>query len=230
MQLGGSIRPRRAYHPHEDRSGARPPFAVVLAALTALIPPAAADRDEPKPVKPVNLDCNTKADEDDPFTLQQRRHLYYTCNADKKFDLMVVETRRRKWAAGKPLGGYSPDEAADERGAFVTADSIYPQYLYFATNKDAKDEKGDNFDIYVTYRDGATKDFVPPEAVQRRGHAGRRAGPVADQGRQDAVFHPQDQGRLPRLHGDAHRTAKGRRVSTSRCWWTNCRRASTTPR
>ncbi len=136
------------------------PFAVVLAALTTLIPSAAAD-EAPKPVKPVNLGCNTKADEDDPFLSSSGYYLYYASNADKKFDLLVSKRSGGKWAAGKPMGGYI-QTPADDRGAFVTADGFYPQYLYYATKLDAK---GDNFDLYVTYRNGARQDFVPPEAV-----------------------------------------------------------------
>ncbi len=124
------------------------------------MPPAAAD-DGPKPVKPVNLDCNTKADEDDPFLSSSGYYLYYASNADKKFDLLVSKRSGGKWAAGKPLGGYV-QTAADDRGAFLTSDGIYPQYLYYATKLD---EKGDNFDLYVTYRGGAKQEFVPPEAV-----------------------------------------------------------------
>src|SRR5438067_441893 len=82
------------------------PAAAVLTVFMAL----AAD-DEPKAVKPVNLDCNTKADEDDPHVSSNGTTLYYTSNAKKL------------------------------------------------------DDKGDNFDLYVTYRDGPTKEFAPPEAM-----------------------------------------------------------------
>ena len=139
------------------------PAAAVLTALAASFLSAAAD--EPKPVKPVNLDCNTKADEDDPY-LSSLGTLYFASNANKKYDLMVSKRGSSgKWAAGKALGGYIQTKTADERGAFLTADGVFPQYLYFVTNKDENDKKGDNFDLYVTYRGGSKEEFVPPEAV-----------------------------------------------------------------
>ncbi len=131
---------------------------------------AAVAEDAPRMVKPVNLDCNIKADEDDPFVSSNGLTLYYSSNAKTKIDLMVSRRSGGKWTAGKLLDGYvqSPPNKkmpADDRGVFVTPDGAYPQFLYFATNKNEQDEKGDNFDIYVTYRDGPTKEFVPPEAV-----------------------------------------------------------------
>jgi Tol biopolymer transport system component len=145
------------------------PAAVLLTALTALFLPAATD-DPPKPPKPANLDCNTAADEDEPHATSNGLTLYYTSNAKTKLDVMVSRRSGGKWLAGKLLGGYvqSPTnkkKPADDRGAFVTPDGSYPQYLYFATNKDENEEKGDNFDIYVSYRDGPSREFVPPEAV-----------------------------------------------------------------
>ncbi|HVS38024.1 MAG TPA: hypothetical protein VMS17_20860 [Gemmataceae bacterium] len=138
-----------------------------LTALAAVLLPAA---DDPKPVKPVNLDCNTSADEDDPHISSNGATLYYDVAAKTKIDLMVSKYSGGKWAPGKPLGGYvqSPMDVkkpADDRSVFLTADGVYPQYFYFASNRDEKEEKGDNYDLYVSYRDGPTKEFVPPEAV-----------------------------------------------------------------
>jgi Tol biopolymer transport system component len=137
------------------------PIAAVFAVLSALHLSAAAD-DGPKLV---NLDCNTAADEDDPHVSSSGAYLYYAGNAAKKFDLMVSKRATTgKWAAGKPVGSYIQTKA-DEHGCFLTPDGAFPQYLFVVTNKDENDKKGDNFDIYVTYREGATKDFAPPEAV-----------------------------------------------------------------
>src|SRR5438046_2292523 len=74
---------------------------------------AAAADDEPKPVKPVNLDCNTKADEDDPHVSSNGTTLYYTSNAKKKLDLTVSKraSASAKWGAGKSIG--------DAYGAYV---------------------------------------------------------------------------------------------------------------
>ena len=145
------------------------PAAVALAALTNLFPPAAAD-EEPKPVKPVNLDCNTKADEDDPHVSSNNLTLYYDANAAKKWDLMAAARKSvaAKWGAGKSIvdacGAYVAD-AADDRCVFVTPDNSYPQYLYFASNKNEQDRKGENFDLYATSRLGPTKEFDPPVAM-----------------------------------------------------------------
>jgi hypothetical protein len=154
--------------PRHGRLAARAtaPAAALLIALTALFLPAAAD-DDPKPLKPVNLDCNTKADEDDPHISTNNLTLYYTTNAKKKLDLMASKrsSTSAKWPAGKSIQdvfGYYVRTPADDRSVFVTPDGSYPQYLFYATKLD---EKGDNFDLYVTYRDGPTKDFAPPEAM-----------------------------------------------------------------
>ena len=140
----------------------------LLTGLAALLLPVAAD--DPKPLKLVNLDCNTKADEDDPHVSSNGLTLYYTSNPTKKLDLMVSKrtSSSGKWDVGKSIvdacGAYVAS-AADDRGAFVTADNSYPQYLYFATNKNEQDQKGDNFDLYVTSRLGPTKEFDPPVAM-----------------------------------------------------------------
>ncbi len=141
--------------------------AAALTALTALLLPAAAD--DPKPIKVVNLDCNTKADEDDPHISSSGTTLYYTSNAQKKLDLMVSKrSSAGKWGAGKSIedafGAYVKTPA-DDRSVFVTSDSSYPQYLFYATKLNEKGEKGDNFDLYVTTRLGPNKEFDPPVAM-----------------------------------------------------------------
>ena len=98
--------------------------------------------------------------------------LYYSLAGKNKIDVVLSKRTGGKWAAGKPIDGYVGSPAtkkkpADDCGVFITPDGTYPQYLYFATNKDENDDKGDNFDLYVTYRDGPTKEFVPPEAVAK---------------------------------------------------------------
>ncbi len=51
----------------------------------------------------------------------------------------------------------------DDRGACLTRDGVYPQYLYYATKKD-KDTK--NFDIYVAVKQDRDKVFTEPAPVQ----------------------------------------------------------------
>ncbi len=108
--------------------------AVLTAAPTALLLPAAAD-DEPKPIKLVNLDCNTKADEDDPHVSSSGAHLYYAYpTPTREFDLMVSKrSSAGKWAAGKAVGGYIQTKA-DEHGCFLTRQTAsFPQYLFVVT-------------------------------------------------------------------------------------------------
>jgi len=142
----------------------------VLTTLTALLLHTAAD-DAPKPVKPVNLACNTPADEDDPHISSNGLSLYYACNAKKKWDVMLSKLLpSSKWGAGKEVEGYVnalPDakKPANARGVFLTKDGPFPQFLYFATDKNENDQKGDNFDLYVTFRNSAKEEFAPPEMV-----------------------------------------------------------------
>lgn len=122
-------------------------------------------------IKPVHLDCNTKADEDDPHVSSNGLMLYYSTKAQ---DLWAVMSSKRlpsgKWAAGKPVEGYIgplPDakKPADYRGVFVTTEKVFPQFMYFASNKNENDQKGDNFDLFVTLRNSAKDEFAPPEMV-----------------------------------------------------------------
>jgi hypothetical protein len=139
-------------------------------AMTSLFLAAAAD-DSPAQVKPVNLACNTAADEDDPHVSSNGLTLYYTCNAKNKWDVMFSKhLPSGKWGAGKPVEGYIgplPDakKPADYHGVFLTTDATFPQFMYFASNKNENDQKGDNYDLFVTYRNSTKDEFVPPEMV-----------------------------------------------------------------
>jgi hypothetical protein len=138
--------------------------AVLLLTALCLLPAAAADN--PKPLKPVNLESiNTEADEDDPHPSSNNLLLYYSANGKSKFDIMVSSRRsaRLPWGKGQPLEGYVPTPA-DDRSVFVTTENRFPQFLYYATKKD-KDAK--NFDIYVAVKQnpGADKVFAEPTGV-----------------------------------------------------------------
>jgi hypothetical protein len=132
------------------------PTSLLLLALVVV--PARAE------VKVTNLALNTAADEDDPHLSSSGLTLFYTATAKKKSDVMrsVRRDKRQAWPAGKPVDDYVSTDA-DDRGAFATTDNRYPQYLYFATKKDAK---GDNFDIYVAVREGADSAFTSPTPLQ----------------------------------------------------------------
>jgi hypothetical protein len=142
----------------------------LLAFLTALSTFQLRAADE-APVKPLNLDCNTAADEDDPHICSNGLTLYYASNAKQKWDVMFSKHQPSgKWGPGKPVEGYIgslPDakKPADYRGVFLTADGTYPQFIYFASDRNENDQKGDNFDLFVTYRNSAKDEFAPPEAV-----------------------------------------------------------------
>ncbi len=114
-------------------------------------------------VKPTNLAVNTKADEDDPFLSSSGLTLWYSCNGAGKFDIMMAQRRNARSAWGK---GELPDSyvqtQVDDRGACLTRDGIYPQYLFFAT---LKDKETKNFDLYVAVKQDTGKAFTEPTPV-----------------------------------------------------------------
>ncbi len=138
-------------------------LALALTAAPAAGPDAAA-------VKPVKLDkLSTGEDESDPFLASNGLALYYSAKVKDRWQLRV-STRRsvtQPWPAGKDVDGYFTEKAGN-RGACLTAEGRYPQYLYFATNSDPTkgDERGDNYDIYVAVRQRAGVAFTAPTPVQ----------------------------------------------------------------
>jgi gluconolactonase len=118
---------------------------------------------EPEALQPVHLEnVNTDKDEDDPHVSSNGLHLYYTSHADGKYEIMeaIRKPRDRSWSAGQSVADINI--AGDCRSVFLTSDGIYPQYLFFATNKDPekKDGRGDNFDIYFLIKQRAKADFT----------------------------------------------------------------------
>jgi Tol biopolymer transport system component len=125
----------------------------------------AATTDEPKRLQPLNLPINTEADEEDPSLASNGLILYYASNAAKgKFDIMLTKRANptAKWGSGALLNDYVRTEAHD-RGASLTPEGKYPQFIYFSTRKD-KDT--DNYDLYVCVRLAAGKAFTEPTPVQ----------------------------------------------------------------
>jgi hypothetical protein len=139
--------------------------AVLVVGLIVVALPAAPEKSPS--VKPVNVAVNTDQDEDDPHLSYDALHLYYTSTAKGKSAVMVAERRTgtQPWPAGKPLADL--EGKPDCRGAFVTPEGKYPQYLYFATNKDPEkeDARGSNFDIYYVARQLPKSDFTSPTPV-----------------------------------------------------------------
>jgi hypothetical protein len=129
----------------------------LLAVLFAVLPCRAAD-------PPKNLDAvNTKADEDDPFVSSNGLTLYYSSDAKGKYDIMLSQRRTalQAWPKGQVLGGYV-ETAVHDRSVCSTRDGVYPQYLFFATQKD-KDIN--NFDLFVVFRQGPGKEFTTPTGL-----------------------------------------------------------------
>jgi hypothetical protein len=142
--------------------------ALLPAALLLLTLPVAAEPD--KTVKPINLDkLNTKADEDEPFLASNGLSLYYSAKNGDHWELMVSSRQKtsQPWPAGQEVDGYFSDKA-DNVGTCLTPEGRYPQYLYFASNKDPekKSGKGDNLDLYVTVKQNAGAAFTAPTPVQ----------------------------------------------------------------
>jgi Tol biopolymer transport system component len=137
--------------------------AMLMIGLLGLALPAA-QNDEPKKLKPINLAMNTKADEDDPNLSPDGLQLFYVRNVEGKEGSLMVSERRTKnhaWPDGKPLDDLN--SAAGERSpCLIAPGGKYPHYLYFATKKDEskKGGKGDNFDIYFAVKQGAQADFT----------------------------------------------------------------------
>lgn len=135
-------------------------LAVSAAALLSSVEAAG----QAKLVNPTNLALNTKADEDDPFLSSGGLTLWYSCKKNGKYDIMMAQRRtlRSAWKVGEVPDSYIQTEV-DDRGAWLTRDGVYPQYLYFATLKD-KDTK--NFDLYVAVKQDEGKAFTAPTPVQ----------------------------------------------------------------
>jgi hypothetical protein len=132
-----------------------PLAGIVLLAMTSLATPP---NELPKPV---NLPLNTKANEDDPHISSNGLVLYYTSNANGgKLDVMVSRRRSltQNWSPGEILQDYIQTEG-DDRSVFVTNESRFPQFLYYATKKD-KDNR--NYDLYVAVKHGPDKAFAAP--------------------------------------------------------------------
>jgi WD40-like Beta Propeller Repeat len=128
--------------------------------------------DQPAALQPVHLEnVNTDKDEDDPHLSSNGLHLYYTSSADGKSEIMeaVRKSKDRSWSRGKPVADINV--AGDCRSVFLTPDGIYPQFLFFATNKDPEkpDGRGDNFDLYFLIKQRAKADFTTPTPLHTIG-------------------------------------------------------------
>jgi len=107
---------------------------------------------------------NTAKDEDEPHLSSNDLRLYYTLGDKGKYQVMesVRKKANQPWPAGTSMVEVNQD--GDCRSAFVTDGNKYPQYFFFATNKDPEkpDGRGDNFDIFFLTRLNAKADFTNP--------------------------------------------------------------------
>jgi hypothetical protein len=137
----------------------------LLAVVAGFVSSVSADAaEEAKLAKPTNLACNTKADEDDPFLSSSGLTLWYASNEKGKFDIVMAQRRtvRAPWGKGEVPDSYMQSKV-DDRGAYLTRDGVYPQYIFFAT---LKDKETKNFDIYVAVKQDRGKVFTAPTPVQ----------------------------------------------------------------
>lgn len=140
-------------------------FLLAALALSAVVIHAG---DDTETLKPTNLGkLNTDKDEDEPHLATSARQLYYSSNANGKWEIMTSQRKaaNQPWPAGKPL--IDLESKADCRSVFTTPDGKYPQRLYFATNKDPEkeDQKGTNFDVYFMMKQIPRADFTSPTPV-----------------------------------------------------------------
>jgi hypothetical protein len=122
---------------------------------------------EGKQVKPVNLTCNTAADESDPAVASDGRTLYYSVKVKDRWQFMASRraSAAAPWKPGEPLDD-PINSPVDDRGITLTPEGRYPQYLYYATKKD--NLKDANWDLYVAVKQGPGKVFssaTPVNAV-----------------------------------------------------------------
>jgi hypothetical protein len=139
-------------------------LAALAALLAATLTIPAAKPEEPKPLEPINLAINTEADEDDPCLASDGLTFYYASNTKGKFDIMQAKrpNTKAKWGAGAMLKDYVRTEV-DDRGVSLTPEGKYPQFIFFATQKD---KQTNNYDLYVCVRLSAGKAFTEPTPVQ----------------------------------------------------------------
>ena len=132
-------------------------------AIAPLLPPRNQAAPDAKPDGPVNLSCNTDADEDDPHISSDGRTLFYSSDGRGKYDILMARraTLRTAWPRGQPLDDYVQTKV-DDRSAFLTPDFRFPQFLFFATKKD---KDNNNFDIYVAVKLSARAVFTAPTPV-----------------------------------------------------------------
>ncbi len=132
--------------------------ALGLLAMAAAVSMAGA-RDDEKPT-PTPLPVNTEDDEDEPYADGPLTLLFLQVKGGKE---SLLTAKRKVATAPWPKKGAAHEDfdyvarKGDVRGVTSTSGG-YPRYLYFA----AKDEKGGNYDLYVSVQDDARKVWNVP--------------------------------------------------------------------
>ena len=136
--------------------------ALLAVATIALVLPAADE--PPKLLKPTPLAVNTDQNEDDPHICSNNLKLYFVRAGKDKAELFVSERKKTgtPWGKANPVADLKM-KTASVRGPFLTPEGKFPQYLYFATDKDPekKGEKGDNYDLYFLIKQAAGRTGPP---------------------------------------------------------------------
>lgn len=141
----------------------RIPVAMLALLLSLALLTSAPGADEA--VKAVNIEkVNTAGDESDPYVTPDGMMLIYSQRpADGRWDFFASthRTARSDWGDGKPL--LDVNTMVDDRSCSMgTTNGRYPYFLYFATKKD---ERINNYDIYMSVKQGPRADFTSPTPV-----------------------------------------------------------------
>jgi hypothetical protein len=128
-----------------------------------ILAPTGRTQDEPMSVKVNPLSINTEADEDNPHVGANPNLLYFSSNANGKFDLCYTgrQSALHPWLKPQKFANLATE--VDDRSVFFYPERTGFQYLFFATKKD---KEGNNFDIYAAQRFDVKKPFSAPTPVQ----------------------------------------------------------------
>jgi len=123
--------------------------------------PFLARNDDPK-AAPINMGFNTSEDEDDAHITSGGNTMYYSVLQKGKWEMLVSKRNGGPWGPGKVLADDWISSPVDDRGICTTPEGKYPQFAYYSTKKD---KKNDNFDIYVVVKNTARGGFAAPTPV-----------------------------------------------------------------
>ncbi len=124
--------------------------------------------DAPDTAKLMPLDVNSTQDEDEPHVSSNGLRLYYTVTVDGRAEIRMSERKKtdQPWPPGKPVEGLV-SKGADVRGTFVSPEGKYPQYLFYASNRDPlkAGQKSGGMDIYFCLKQLPTSEWSVHTAI-----------------------------------------------------------------